>query len=148
MIDDPGVYGCVLCYDTIFNVICMILCDQEKKIRKEKKRWCDYKDWSIERRGRWTLRQRTVSEVEQRKIDNGSLYKHRTKLCLLSGVIVLHDACDMYECCASLRSTRWDSDQISCLRVLQHVLSMLHFVYVFFRHDACSDFVSVLIAEI
>jgi len=38
MIDDPGVYGCVLCYDTIFNVICMILCDQEKKIRKEKKR--------------------------------------------------------------------------------------------------------------
>jgi len=37
MNDDPGVYECVLCYDTIFNVIRMILCDQEKKIRKEKK---------------------------------------------------------------------------------------------------------------
>jgi len=37
MIDDPGVYECVLCYDTIFNVICMSLCDQEKKIRKEKR---------------------------------------------------------------------------------------------------------------
>lgn len=74
---------------------------KKRKERKRKRRW-DYKDWNTGRRGN---RQRTVLEkLRNRKyVDDGSLCKCRTRLCLLSRA----SSCMTLATCTNV-VPRWD----------------------------------------
>lgn len=76
------------CVAIQFLMSCMILCDQEKideKRREKKETMCKWlKCWEKRRRTTLRQRERSLREVMEPEIDNGSHCKHHTRLCLLS----------------------------------------------------------------